>query len=230
VTPAGVGATIYSFGTSISDGVEPMTLAEGLDGNLYGTTLNGGANACSTQGETHDCGTVFKVTPAGTETVLYSFGHSISDAIAPMGAFFLAKDGNFYGTTVSGGGGQCFQTFGCGTVYRITPTGQFTIIYAFGSQGDRSDGYGPNSLIQGRDGNFYGTTANGGANGADGNGTAFMLTPSGTKTILYSFGPYPKQPTVPAELIQAADGSFYGVTAYAAETVFTSTAFRMAVN
>jgi len=165
LTPAGVETVLYSFGTSPSDGVTPSgSLLQGSDGNFYGTTVNGGANACSSSGATNNCGTVFRITPGGVETVLHSFGVSLSDGIAPQGTLIQGSDGAFYGTTVSGGGGQCGQLFGCGTVFRITAAGNLTILYAFATTNGRLDGNGPSPvLIQARDGNFYGTTGHGGA-------------------------------------------------------------------
>lgn len=221
VTPAGVGAVLYSFGTSASDGVEPTApLILGRDGNLYGTTVNGGANACSTQGETHDCGTVFRITPAGVVTILHSFGTGwtagsgflANDGIAPQGPLVQGSDGAFYGTTVAGGQGRGGGGFGAGTVYRITSSGDITILYQF-ALNNATDGYGPSPfLIQASDGNFYGTTGSGGTVGGDLNGTIFRLTPSGVKTTLYSFGPLNQAPSHPASgVIQAGDGSFYGI-------------------
>jgi len=231
ISPGGVETVLYSFGASISDGVEPAgSLIQARDGNFYGATENGGANACSTTGETHDCGTVFKITPAGIETVLHSFGTSVIDGIAPLGSLIQGTDGALYGTTSSGGGGTCGGVFGCGTVFRITPAGAVTILYAF-SVTSRSDGNGPSPLIQGRDGNFYGTTGSGGAFPSDLNGTAFMLSPSGVITTLYSFGPYGTNPSHPVSaLIEASDGAFYGLTNYSRVAVGNNgTAFKLVV-
>ncbi|MES2056068.1 MAG: choice-of-anchor tandem repeat GloVer-containing protein [Pseudomonadota bacterium] len=216
ISPSGVETVLYSFGASRSDGVTPNgSLVQGGDGNFYGTTVNGGANACSDSGATNNCGTVFRITPAGVLSVLYSFGASRADSIAPQGALIQGRDGAFYGTTASGGGGQCGFSFGCGTVFRMTSAGNVTILYAFAAI-SRSDGYGPSPfLIQARDGNFYGTTGSGGANASDLNGTVFRLTPSGVKTTLYSFGPLNTNPSNPVGgVIEATDGAFYGVTAY----------------
>ena len=197
---------VYSFGASPSDGVTPNgTLLQGSDGNLYGTTLNGG-------------GTVFKVTPGGVLTTLHSFGTSFSDGAAPQGPLIQGSDGAFYGITVAGGGyGEwCYQAYGCGTVFKLTSDGSVTILYSFGA-GSKLDGTGPAPyLIQARDGNFYGTTRSGGANGGSStNGTAFRLTPSGVITTLYSFGPSDTNPSHPAGgLIEGRDGAFYGSTFY----------------
>lgn len=218
LTPGGVETVLYSFGGSASDGVQPGGLTQGSDGNFYGTTQNGGANSCSTTGETHDCGTVFKVTPGGAETILYSFGNGYSsgfltpDGIAPGGDLVQGSDGAFYGTTVSGGQGRCGGFFGCGTVFRITPAGALTVIYAF-SVNSRADGSGPFGLIIGPDGSFYGTTSSGGSFSCDSCGTAYRLTRSGVLTTLYSFGPVNQAPNDPsAGLVMGRDGALYGTT------------------
>lgn len=216
ITPDGEETVLYSFGTSPSDGVEPnASLLQASDGNFYGTTLNGGANACSNVGATHNCGTAFKMDAAGKVTVLYSFGKSRTDGIAPQGTLIEGRDGNFYGTTVSGGGGQCGGSFGCGTVFRMTASGDVKVLHAF-SNSSPSDGDGPSEvLVQGSDGNFYGTTGSGGSKGGSLNGTIFRLTPSGALTTLYSFGPLDKNPSNPlGGLIRARDGAFYGITNY----------------
>jgi uncharacterized repeat protein (TIGR03803 family) len=233
ITPAGVATIVYSFGSSPSDGVTPNgSLLQASDGNFYGTTVNGGANSCSSSGETNNCGTAFRITPAGVATVLHSFGTSLIDGIAPQGHLIQGSDGAFYGTTASGGGGICGNIFGCGTVFRMTAAGNTTILYAFATTNFRADGYYPTPfLIQASDGNFYGTTGSGGASQADLAGTVFRLTPSGVKTILYSFGPLspstnPSNPV--GGLIQGSDGAFYGLTFYGGATG-AGTIFRLVV-
>ena len=179
----GLGKTIYSFGASPGDGLAPgVPLIQGSDGNLYGTTATGGAPSTSCP---QGCGTVFKVTPAGAETVLHSFGSSPADGRGPSGALVLASDGNFYGTTASGGStassgsanANCSSAnvysgySGCGTIYKITPTGIATVLYSFG--GTTEDGTVPTgALLQAGDGILYGITTAGGA--AD-EGTVFKL-------------------------------------------------------
>ena len=218
MSPSGQVTILYSFGAFASDGIQPEApLVEGTDGNFYGTTVNGGANICTVVFEGIErCGTIFRMTPAGGVTIVHSFGRTASEAIAPQGPLIQGKDGNFYGTTASGGGGRCGGYFGCGTVYRMTPTGVVTILHAF-SVNSRTDGYGPSPyLLQAADGNFYGTTGSGGdvGGGNDLFGTIFRLTPTGVKTTLYSFGPS-EEPTNPVGgLIEASDGMLYGLTAY----------------
>jgi uncharacterized repeat protein (TIGR03803 family) len=141
-----------------------------------------------------------------TPETLYSFGGSSTDAIGPSGVLVQATDGNFYGTSaggINGSGNGNTVYLGYGTVYKITPAGEETVLYAFAGP---PDGAYPVSLIQGSDGNFYGTTAQG---GLDNVGTAFRLTPQGVETILYSFLPQ-SVVAYPAGLIQGSDGNFYG--------------------
>lgn len=204
------------------------SLVQASDGNLYGTTGSGGAYACTTSNGTHNCGTLFRTTLSGTTTVLYSFGHSLSDAIGPMGALIQGTDGALYGTTASGGGGLCSGLFGCGTVFRSTLAGDLSIVYSF-ALNSTQDGYGPSQyLIQAKDGNFYGTTSSGGANLSDLNGTAFKLTPGGVLTTLYSFGPLDTNPSDPiGGLIEASDGALYGVTAYSGAFSGIGTVFKL---
>ncbi len=211
----GVETVLYSFGASPSDGVTPLSLILASDGNFYGTTAAGGANSCL--GAANFCGTVFKITPAGVETVLYSFGASAADGWEPN-ALMQASDGNFYGTTSVGGANSCagYSNY-CGTIFKITPAGVETVFYSFGAS--PSDGVAPQgSLIQASDGNFYGTTASGGANTYCNNpngcgGTVFRITPAGIESILHSFPASPSDGNGPSPvLIQARNGNLYGTT------------------
>lgn len=150
------------------------------------------------------CAATAIASPAQVLTTLHNFAGRPTDGATPYGELVQATDGNFYGTTTEGGaGGDCYGG-SCGTVFRITPSGTLTVLHSF----DGSDGDGPAAeLVQGTDGNFYGTTGYGGASN---DGTAFRITPSGALTTLYSFngsdgsGPY--------GLVQGSDGSFYGTT------------------
>ncbi len=200
ITPAGTLTTLYSFPGS--DGAEPMAgLVQGTDGNFYGTTFVGGTNGGSS-------GTVFEITPGGTLTTLHSFDGA--DGAGPLG-LVLATNGNFYGITSGGGANNNNCNNGdCGTVFEITPAGTLTTLYSFGATGGGYTGNYPDGLVQGTDGNFYGTTVTGAANGG-GEGTIFEITPGGTLTVLYSFdgtdGEFPK-----GGLLQATNGNFYGTT------------------
>ena len=210
VTPAGAESVLYALGNGTADGTYPDSpLILGGDGNFYSTTSSGGA--------LHS-GTLFKVTPAGVETVLYSFGGGISDGNQPYGALIQGSDGNFYGTTSHGG------TFNGGNFFRITPAGTETVLYYFG--GTSADGHTPyGALIQGSDGNFYGTTYYGGAH--NDHGTVFKITPAGVETVLYSFGNGTADGVYPYySLTQGSDGNFYGVTEYGGAYGY-GTAFRI---
>src|ERR1039457_138860 len=176
ITPAGTLTTLYSF-CSQSGCTDGAHLAGGLvqaaNGDLYGTTVLGGAN---------DAGTVFKITPGGTLTTLYSFcsqgGTSCTDGAGPQAGLVQAANGNFYGTTESGG-----RAHGGGTVFKITPGGTLTTLYRFCSQSGCPDGSDPVAgVVQAADGDFYGTTSGGGASNG---GTIFKITPGGTLTTLY---------------------------------------------
>ena len=186
ITPTGIETLFYSFAS-----VPYAGLTQGSDGNFYGTSAFSGTNGT---------GTVFQITPSGTQTVLYSFPAGSSQ---PFCGVIQGSDGNFYGTT--GALGRSDD----GTVFKVTPSGTQTVLHVFAQSG--SDGEIPYAgLIQGSDGNFYGTTYQGGASGF---GTVFRLTPSGTETVLYSFAGGSSDGEHPyAGVIQGSDGNFYGTT------------------
>jgi uncharacterized repeat protein (TIGR03803 family) len=190
ITPGGKLTVQHSF--DYSDAVPFSGLTLGTDGNFYGGTNNGG---------TSSLGTVFKVTPRGTVTVLHNFtSEDGSTLYAPP---IQGTDGNFYGTTFAGGG------YNGGTVYKMTPSGTLTTLYQFDYEYDQTNGTWPYApLVQGTDGNFYGTTFIGGIYG---DGVVFKITPAGKFTLLYGFdGTHGARPNSP--LVQGSDGSFYGTT------------------
>ena len=204
--------TLHSF--DATDGAYPVAaLVQGTDGNLYGTADQGGANtAC---GDSSGCGTVFKITPSGTLTTLYSFCSqtNCTDGDFPEAALVQATNGSLYGTTTNGGAntdcGGGFS-FGCGTVFKITQGGTLTTLYSFCSQLSCRDGSNPYAgLVQATNGDFYGTTY---GDDYSTNGTVFKITPSGTLTTLYNFC-YPgcgEGINPVAGLVQATNGDFYG--------------------
>jgi len=203
---AGGVTTLYSFcaETGCTDGAEPAgPLVQAANGDFYGTTPARGA---------YGGGTVFKITPAGILTTLYSFCAlaNCADGYRPNGGLVQGRNGNFYGTTIDGGVPSCFDfNVGCGTVFEITPAGTLTTIYSFcASNADCPDGEFPSSgLLQASNGQFYGETA---AGGATPYGTIFEITPNGKLTTLSSFdGSNGAGPS--GGLIQAANGNFYGV-------------------
>jgi uncharacterized repeat protein (TIGR03803 family) len=177
------------------DGEQPFmeNLAQGEDGNLYGTTCIGGVD---------DVGTVFRVTPTGTSTVLHSF--ALTDGSCPEAGLLLGTDGNFYGTTYEGGAN------GYGTIFEMTESGTFTKLHDFA---DTDGAYPVGVLILGSDGNLYGTTAYGGMTSCTyGCGTLFKIPLGGgtlTTVALFDntngYGPF-------AGLIEDTSGNFYGTT------------------
>ena len=200
ISPSGTYTNLSSFVVSPTDGTIPMAgLVQGSDGNFYGTAHGGGTSTNCNGG----CGTVFRISPSGSYTNLYSFGGFPTDGSIPNG-LVQGSDGNFYGTTIRGG------TNNYGAVFRISPSGSYTNLYSFG--GFPTDGSIPNGLVQGSDGNFYGTTGDGGTNFCN-CGTVFRISPSGTKTNLYSFGSHLSDGVRPSTgLVQGSDGNFYGTT------------------
>ena len=231
VTPAGQLTTIYEFCSQpqCSDGGGPTAaLVQGSDGYFYGTTFGGGSSSW---------GTVFKISRTGALTTLHTFQGS--DGAEPRGTLIQATDGSFYGTTSRGGiNNACGDFLGCGTIYKIDPDGTFSTLYSFCSLPGCAEGFEPvGGVIQGSDGNFYGTTYAGGQVPANSNGstwgTVFRITPAGVLTTLHSFcsraacadGQWPN-----AALVQGKDGNFYGTASeggrgavYALGTVFKIT-------
>ncbi len=207
--------SLYSFDKT--DGASPKAgLVEATNGDLYGTTYLGGAD---------NDGTVFKITPSGTLTTLYSFAGYPTDGGNPDAGLVLATNGDLYGTTYEG------EASDAGAIFKITPGGKVTMLYSFCSQINCTDGYFPYAgLVQATNGYFYGTTYEGGANNQ---GTVFrIITPSDTLKTLYSFDnttnatdgvePY-------AGLVEATDGNFYGTT-YGGGSYLYGTVFKITAN
>ena len=220
LTPSGALTTLRTLAQGLSEGSNPIGgLVQGRDGNFYGTTYAGGINTLANGG---GAGIVFKITPSGTFTKLHDFAGP--DGLGPNG-LTLASDGNFYGTTQRGGTGCPDHLFGngCGTVFKVTSAGTLTTLYTFTAM---SDGGAPTAgLVQGSDGNFYGTTTIGGQNQF---GTIFKLTPTGTLTTLYSFPAIPAGRASSMTLIQATDGNFYGTVNQGGGPEGHGTLFEMA--
>jgi uncharacterized repeat protein (TIGR03803 family) len=171
IAPKGTEKVLYSFGSAVNgaDGSYPLGSLIRKNGNLYGTTEEGGAE---------NLGTVFELSPHGTETVLYSFCPNYpncSDGVFPSAGVIMDKSGNLYGTTEADGAGG-------GTVFELAPDGTETTLWSF--TGGVDGGGSEAGLIMDKKGKFYGTTLFGGANGF---GTVFEVAPGGTEKVLYSF-------------------------------------------
>jgi len=204
LTAAGEYSVLHAFdplkgeGTSASYG-----LVKDSEGNFYGTTTFGGTGSgdqCSLYG----CGTIYKITPEGVITFIRNFEGGVVDGSKPYGGLTIDANDNLYGTTYEGGGFE--DNTGLGTVYKLTPTGQFTILHSFHRNG--ADAVLPYIGVSlDAQGNLYGASYYGGANG---DGAIFKVTPNGHETILYSFsqpnGDFPSRP------VPAARNSLIGVT------------------
>jgi uncharacterized repeat protein (TIGR03803 family) len=206
-------ATLHAFAGTL-DGATPRAgLIQGTDGNFYGTAAYGGfyTGLCS-----RGCGSIFRITPWGAFETLHLF--TGADGALPFAALAQGTDGNFYGTTTYGTGLA-------GTVFRMTPEGKLTTLYSFCAQPNCTDGAYPDAgLVQATDGNFYGTTEGGGANGA---GTVFDITPAGLLTTLHSFT-FSDGANPTGRLVQGTDGMFYGTTPNGG-TDFSGTIYSLSV-
>jgi uncharacterized repeat protein (TIGR03803 family) len=220
ITSTGGFTTTHSFCgfSGCGDGAFPYAgLALGNDGSFYGTNYGSGANGW---------GTFYQITPAGTVTTLYDFCvlSNCTDGANPGSSLVQGADGNFYGTTTQGGTrfSQCGN--GCGTIFKVTPAGVLTTLHRFVA----TDGFltlDNASLVQGTDGNFYGTTENG---GSFKKGTIYQITPSGTFTTLESlFSATGFDPA--GGLMQATDGNFYGTTTGGGGHFKAGTVFRLSM-
>jgi len=205
---AGVSlTTLVSFNTT--NGAFPSAgLVQAKDGNFYGTTASDGPGGY---------GTVFQMTPLGTLTNLVSFNST--NGAGPRAGLVQGADGSFYGTTYNGGSNNA------GTIFQLTTNGTLTTLVTFAIIS--TGGYPKAGLIQGQDGNFYGTTAIGGTNSG---GTVFQLLTNQTLTTLVSFNISGNGGNSPyAGLVQGNDGSLYGTT-YQGGTNGHGTIFKLTTN
>jgi uncharacterized repeat protein (TIGR03803 family) len=200
----GTHTVLYSFQDG-TDGYYPVSnIVIDQSGNLFGTTTSGGGTQECGQG----CGIVFEVQPNGTEIVLYRFQGGKYGAF-PSGTLVADSAGNLYGTT--GGGGQCFGQSGCGTVFKVTPSGQESILYDF--QGG-TDGIGPEGgVIIDNTGNLYGTTAWSGTVNNTCCGVVFEVsTGSGAESVLYNFRGGTDGANPMAGVVRDSKGRLFGTT------------------
>jgi uncharacterized repeat protein (TIGR03803 family) len=212
VSPNGDFTKLYAFDYVMAE--YPNGVTEGADGAFYGTGYYGGT-------DTNSLGTVFKITAAGTATLLASF-HGTNGS-HPQAKLLLATDGNFYGTTTAGG------AFDLGTVFRVTPTGVISSLVSFSG----TNGASPFcALMQAQDGLIYGTTYGGGIGFTGpyytGNGTIFSIDTNGTFSTRYQFAGYPDDAARPefGALVQDTNGFFYG-TSESGGSGGSGTIFRM---
>jgi uncharacterized repeat protein (TIGR03803 family) len=196
ITTSGTEKVLHSFGGAAgNDGAFPEASLINVNGTLYGTT------SASAGGK----GTVFSISTSGKEKVLYFFGGG-SDGENPY-ASLIDVNGTLYGTTLNGGGGKC-GSFGCGTVFDITTSGQEAVLYTFQAG---ADGARPQAALIEVNGALYGTTTSGGAYCYHSCGTVYSLSTSGAEQVLHSFGASGDGAIPIAGLIEV-NGTLYGTT------------------
>jgi len=221
VSPSATFSTVLIVcpnGVCPTDAGPSGTLLLASGGNLIGPGP-GGVN-----GE----GAIYRMTPAGTPTVLYSYctDSTCHDGYQPTSPLVELTAGAFYGTNLYGGAGtHCTLSQGCGTAFRVTASGTFTKLHDFCAWAGCADGGRPTALIQATDGNFYGTTSVGGTSG---DGTVFSLSSTGHFTLIHSFsGTDGSQPET--ALYQATDGNLYGTTNQGGSGSNFGTIFRISL-
>jgi uncharacterized repeat protein (TIGR03803 family) len=233
VTLSGSETVLHNFCASANcaDGSNPSSLIQATDGNFYGMAGGGAGTYCVAPGY---CGMIFKMTPQGTTTTLYNFCSlpNCTDGAGPRGGLIQAADGNLYGMT-SGGINSNGIYDGTGSIFKLSLQGNLTTVYSFCSVYGCNNGIQPGGLIQGTDGNFYGTVYNseGAACGFGlGCGTIFELTSTGVFTTLHTFcelgGETCPDGIFPGGLVQGTDGNFYGTTFRGGPTGY-GTAFKL---
>lgn len=204
VTKSGKEKVLHSFGSG-SDGAGPNAPLIEMKGTLYGTTTGGGGNLCGSTSEPEECGTIFSITPSGTEKVLHAFS-SDPDGAVPVASLGDVK-GTLYGTTEYGGTYRRCAGSRCGTIFSITPSGTEKVLHSFGKG---KDGEMPVAGLIEVSGTLYGTTRCGGAYG---HGTVFSITRSGRERVIFSFGNGTDGRGPGAGLIDVK-GTLYGTTVH----------------
>jgi uncharacterized repeat protein (TIGR03803 family) len=210
--PAGKETVLYRFKGGQDGGYPSGPMVRDAAGNLYGATGYGGDLSCLPP---HGCGTVFKLTPNGKETVLHRFTGTGGDGAQAWSGLVRDQEGNLYGSTVDGGTGpNCTSDEnGCGTVYKVDKTGKETILHSFtGNAGDGAPIYAP--LAVDAKGNIYGTTPNSGSGNCNsGCGAVFMLDSTGKDTILHAFTGGEDGEGPQTGVVLDVAGNIYGTTA-----------------
>lgn len=201
IAPSGAETVLHSFGGS-GDGADPLAGLVNVQGALYGTTLRGGA---------YDDGTVFSITPSGTETVLHSFKGWRHDGTYPAGKLLDVK-GTLYGTTEYGGkdghcatGSKSRSIYGCGAVFKITTSGEETLLYSF----DAAPAAFPDAGLINVNGTLYGTA---GEPHTSGRGIVFKISTSGKESNLYNFPLSGSNGADPIAGLLNVNGTLYGTT------------------
>ncbi len=185
VSPQGQVATLYEFGGYDGDGRNPNSPVAGADGNYYGVTAFGGANGF---------GTVFRITPAGVESILHSFSGGVSDGAHPVGTLVIGTDGSFYGVTSEGGPATTRRPYGVGVVFKITAQGQESVMAQFSDPSD----FALAAIAAHPDGNLYALQ-----NRTDGTTSLLRINPQGVSSELY------RSPSLSAPLIVGPDSNLY---------------------
>jgi uncharacterized repeat protein (TIGR03803 family) len=210
MSPEGAVVPLHEFAGGPGGSRPSSNLLLAPDGNFYGTTAYGGE---------FESGTIFRMSSDGQVVVIYSFPGGM-DGESP-GGLIQHSDGNFYGA--AGGGLPGFLVSGMGILFRMTPGGDLTVLHRF----EGTDGIGPGGMVQGLDGNLYGTTISGGASRL---GTVFRLTTAGAVSVLHSFSGSPHGAYPGGGLIRGTDGALYGTTTAGGRAFTfrsTGTAFRI---
>jgi len=197
----GTETVLHSFGGA-KDGSEPFAgLVLDNQGNIYGDTYDGGGMGCNA-----GCGTIFKLGPSRKETILHRF--QAAEGSDPIRRLVRDQEGNLYGVTEFGGGAGCGGT-GCGTVYKLSKSGDLKVLHTFA--GGTADGCLPQgSVTVDKNGNLYGTTLECGSNDI---GTVWKLSKNGSETVLHNFaggktdGAYSE-----STVVLDASGNLYGTT------------------
>lgn len=213
---------LHSFKGGPEGAAPSGSLLKDNAGNFYGTAFAGGDPNCTVLSA--GCGVVFKLDPAGKETVVHRFTGK-ADGAGPAGSLFMDSAGNLYGAAGYGGefGGQCGvvgQDFGCGTIFKIDTGGKFSVLHSFNNDG--TEGLNPNgALVSDPEGNLYGTTQVSGSDGIG--GTVFKVSKTGKLSVLFNFDNLQVGATPFSGVIRDSKGNLYGTTYQAKGTVFKLT-------
>jgi uncharacterized repeat protein (TIGR03803 family) len=205
VDASGQETVLYNFCSlaNCADGSIPSgPLLMDSEGNLYGTTINGGPNGGISAGD----GVVYQLAPSGQETVLCSFGSaSCPDGTSPNGGVISDLEGDLYGTTGKGG------AHSKGVVFELSASGEETVLYNFCSLTNCADGEKPGGVVRDSEGNLYGSASNGPKTNP-GDGLVYELSASGIETVLCSFGSASCPGVDPSGVILDSEGNLYGTT------------------